>query len=61
VTGQNPISAALAALDGLTVPGGCDDCDAYQVLEANAYGEQNIHMIHVYHDDDCPELARRTA
>jgi hypothetical protein len=65
VTEHNPISAAisaaLAALDGLRVPGGCDSCDAYQVLEAHAYGQRDVHVIHVCHDKDCPELARRTA
>jgi hypothetical protein len=50
---QHPVSATIAALDGLRVPGGCGHCDAYQVVQANAAGP-NVHIVHVYHDDWCP-------
>jgi hypothetical protein len=59
---QNPASAMLAALDGAQIPGGCDHCDAYQKVTAHAHGLPGIHMISVFHDDDCPwYLARQEA
>lgn len=57
---QNPVSAQLAALDGARIPGGCDRCDAYQVINA-MQGHPDVHVLNVYHDDDCPELAARKA
>jgi hypothetical protein len=51
---QHPVSAVIARLDGLRVEGGCDHCDAYQVIHANADGP-NFHILRVYHDDWCPE------
>ena len=56
---QNPVSAMIAALDGARIPGGCGYCDAYQVVQAAAYGHANIHVIHVYHDDWCPKHGAR--
>jgi hypothetical protein len=35
------------------IPGGCDECDAYQTVESP---EPGIHLIHVHHDDWCPRL-----
>jgi hypothetical protein len=57
---QNPVTAWLASLDGAHIPGGCDHCDAYQVIHANRHGA-NLHQIDVRHDDDCPWLAARQA
>jgi hypothetical protein len=57
---QNPATAYIAALDGARIPGGCDHCDAYQVVRAHAYGA-DLHTISVYHDNDCPWLAARQA
>ena len=57
---QHPVSAFLSALDGARIPGGCDHCDAYQVIHANRHGA-NLHQIDVRHDDDCPWLAARQA
>jgi hypothetical protein len=57
---QNPVSAQIAALDGARIPGGCLHCDAYQVVNA-MQGHRDVHLISVYHDDDCPELAARKA
>lgn len=41
------------------IPGGCDDCNAYQVLDdSNA----PIYLLRVFHDDTCPWLkAKRCA
>lgn len=50
---QNPASAMIAAMDGARVPGGCDYCDAYQVVRA-MQGHPNLHTVSVCHDDWCP-------
>ena len=44
----------LGPLDGARVPGGCEDCDAYQTVEAATLG---VWVLNVHHDDDCPFLA----
>ena len=49
---QNPISAQLAAADGARIPGGCDHCDAYQIIHAQQ--DPDVHLIDVCHDDWCP-------
>lgn len=48
----------LGILVGQRVSGGCEHCNAYQMVETNFDGHEGIHLIRVYHDDDCPELAR---
>jgi len=53
----NDVNEMIAALDGLRVPGGCDDCDAYQEVRARD-GAPNLHTVRVFHDDGCPVLAR---
>jgi hypothetical protein len=55
---QDPASAMITALDGARIPGGCEDCDAYQDVTANADGP-GLHKITVRHDDWCPWLAAR--
>lgn len=52
----NPVTDLLAALDGARIPGGCAHCDAYQVVQAHALGERNLHFVSVYHDAWCPFL-----
>lgn len=43
---------SLNALAGQRIPGGCDDCDAYQTMQAlDGYTRINVH-----HDDTCPTL-----
>lgn len=49
---QNPAEAVLAALDGIRIDGGCEHCDAYQTIQANAL--PGLAILHVYHDDWCP-------
>ncbi|MDX2390693.1 hypothetical protein NJL88_11575 [Streptomyces sp. DK15] len=39
-------------MDGATVPGGCDHCNAVQKITANMHGV-GIHGVGVHHDDDC--------
>lgn len=40
------------------IPGGCDDCDAYQTMVTLAPG---VHALTVHHDDWCPALRARNA
>lgn len=48
--GQDPL-AFLIEMEGLRVAGGCDDCAAYQTIDAS---QAPIYTIHVHHDDTCP-------
>jgi hypothetical protein len=41
----------------LRMAGGCNTCDAYQVLSTDPV-HPRIHWTAVFHDDDCPTLAR---
>jgi hypothetical protein len=41
----------LGGLAGLRIPGGCDDCDAYQTVDTR---HAPIYRITVHHDDTCP-------
>ena len=40
------------------IPGGCDQCDAYQTVVTVAPG---VHSLTVHHDDWCPFLRAREA
>lgn len=51
---QARVARVLGPLDGERVPGGCEDCDAYQEVTAVNPG---VWSITVHHDDDCPFLA----
>lgn len=45
----------IAILDevlGLRIPGGCEHCEAYQVVRK----VEGIYLMTVYHDDWCPNL-----
>jgi hypothetical protein len=53
VTPKEPIRDLLAALDGASLPGGCDDCDAYQTVETEGGG---VTVLTVHHDAACPRL-----
>jgi hypothetical protein len=56
---MSSISEIMASLAGKRIPGGCDSCDAYQVAEVADPAPPGVTVIHVYHDDDSPELARK--
>jgi hypothetical protein len=45
----------LDALTGRRLPGGCDDCDAYQTVRKESAG---LYVLVVHHDDTCPFLRR---
>lgn len=44
------LRASLRDLVGRRVPGGCPDCDAYQVMAE----EDGVFLLAVHHDDTCP-------
>ncbi len=54
---HRPAASALDAMTGHRIPGGCDDCHAYQTIEQAAPG---VHLLVVFHDDTCPDLRRRS-
>lgn len=45
--------SALDPMVGRKLPGGCDDCAAYQVMSRCADG---LYVLAVHHDDTCPYL-----
>lgn len=45
-----PASMLIRAHDGVRIPGGCDTCNAYQSIRADAHGA-NVHAITVHHDE----------
>ena len=45
------------ALLNQRIPGGCEDCDAYQVMTTDGSG---VYVLEVRHDDSCPYLRRVT-
>jgi hypothetical protein len=55
VTHPFDVLRELFAQLGPEVPGGCEDCDAYQTGEE----VDGIFMLQVHHDDDCPTLLRK--
>ncbi len=46
----------LSRLAGCRMPGGCDDCNAYQEMAQLAPG---VWSLGVFHDTGCPALAAR--
>jgi hypothetical protein len=56
--GQADAARMLGPLEGARIPGGCDQCDAYQMVEPVAPG---VWTINVYHDDWCSFLRAREA
>jgi hypothetical protein len=47
--------ARLCPLDGARIPGGCDQCHAYQTVTPITSG---VWILNVHHDDWCPFLRR---
>lgn len=52
----HPTTSYLDALTARRLPGGCDDCDAYQTVDQQSPG---FYVITVRHDDTCPYLRAR--
>ena len=50
---MNPVDDLFSQIEAEQIPGGCDQCDAYQTFEETSSG---VHMIFVHHDDLCPIL-----
>jgi len=45
----------LGPLEGAEIPGGCDQCEAYQTVQPIVAG---VWSITVHHDDDCDVFLR---
>lgn len=50
MTEPRRLRACLRQLAGRRVPGGCGDCDAYQVMTEDS----GVFVLTVHHDDTCP-------
>ena len=50
---EDNLTNALGSLDGEQIPGGCEYCNAFQVVKPIKNG---IWDIEVFHDKDCPTL-----
>ena len=51
---KSQMSTGVSALDAMTghrMPGGCDDCDAYQTVTRESAG---MYRLLVHHDHYCP-------
>jgi len=51
---QRAFADLFGPLDGARIPGGCDQCDAYQTVSPLTAGAWQMT---VHHDDWCPVLA----
>ena len=50
---RKPRTSVLEPMVGRKLPGGCDDCNAYQVMSRCADG---LYVLTVHHDETCPYL-----
>ncbi len=50
---MNPFEDLFGQIQGQQIPGGCDQCDAYQTVTTVAPG---VHSLTVHHDTWCPVL-----
>lgn len=57
-TPAKAINEFMSANDGAKIPGGCEHCDAYQIINANVQGYGGIHELQIFHDDWCPMVNR---
>ena len=48
------------SLTGRPLPGGCDDCDAFQIMEEDKTHPGVWHLV-IHHDDECPLWRARQA
>jgi hypothetical protein len=52
---QEKIATKLGRLVGKRIPGGCDQCDAYQTVEPIRAG---LWHMTVHHDEWCPRMRK---
>lgn len=50
---QSAVAHLLGPLTGARIAGGCEECNAYQSVEAVMPG---VWVNTIHHDDDCPVL-----
>ena len=48
---SDDVTEVLGAITGRRIPGGCDDCTAYQTVQQHTPG---VFVLTVHHDDTCP-------
>ena len=53
------VTELFDVLSGMTIPGGCDDCDAEQRIERVRHLGR-VTMVVILHDPACPSFARKT-
>ncbi len=51
----NALNRWAASIDGARIPGGCDDCHAYQTVHPV---ETGVTRIAIHHDEWCPTYQR---
>lgn len=51
MSNQAPERSALDAMTDRRIPGGCDDCDAYQTVTDHGDG---LYVLTIHHDKSCP-------
>jgi hypothetical protein len=52
---RNDLQRVFGPIDGARIPGGCEDCDAFQKPVQIAFG---VWVLQIFHDDWCPTLKR---
>lgn len=50
---MTPLEVLFSQIEDQPIPGGCDQCAAYQTVVTLAPG---VHSLTVHHDDWCPVL-----
>ena len=48
------LESLATSIAGLRIPGGCDDCDAYQTFQKVG----GVYLLTVHHDETCPTYRR---
>lgn len=54
---DDSLSALAAVLQCRRIPGGCDDCTAFQTMTQDGPG---VYRLTVHHDDTCPSYRAMT-
>lgn len=55
---RRSVPSVLDAMTGHRMPGGCDDCTAFQTLDRHDSG---VYLLTVHHDDTCPSYRGMTS
>jgi hypothetical protein len=58
--GDGTLDSLFNSLAGRELPGGCDDCNAVQIMREDVAVAGVWHLV-IHHDDGCPALRSRRA